>query len=51
MSLHFIAAWLLVAFILIHVFEVTIGGFWNHLRSMLTGRYHIDLEVSNENAR
>ena len=38
-TIHFIAAWLLVAFVLIHVFEVIISGFWNHLRSMITGRY------------
>jgi len=50
-TIHFIGAWLLVAFVLIHVFEVIISGFWNHLRSMVTGRYRINLEVSNENAR
>ena len=47
-TLHFISAWVLVAFVLIHVFEVIISGFWNHLRSMITGRYRINLEVSNE---
>jgi len=26
---------------MIHVFEVIIGGVWNHLRSMITGRYRI----------
>jgi thiosulfate reductase cytochrome b subunit len=50
-TIHFIAAWLLVAFVLIHVFEVIISGFWNHLRSMVTGRYRINVEVSNENTR
>jgi thiosulfate reductase cytochrome b subunit len=50
-TIHFIAAWLLVAFVLIHVFEVIISGFWNHLRSMITGRYRIHVEVSNENAQ
>ena len=50
-TIHFIAAWLLVAFVLIHVFEVIISGFWNHLRSMITGRYRINLEVSNEKTR
>ena len=43
-TIHFIVAWLLVAFVLIHVFEVIVSGFWNHLRSMLTGRYRIDEE-------
>ena len=41
-TIHFIAAWLLVAFVLIHVFEVVISGLWNHLRSMITGRYRIE---------
>jgi thiosulfate reductase cytochrome b subunit len=40
-TLHFIAAWLLVAFVAIHVFEVIVSGLWNHLRSMITGNYRI----------
>ncbi len=40
-SLHFIIAWLLVAFAGVHVFEVVVSGLWNHLRSMVTGRYRI----------
>ncbi len=40
-TIHFIVAWLLVAFVLIHVFEVIISGVWNHLRSMITGYYFI----------
>jgi len=48
MTIHFIARWLVVALVLIHVFEIVISGFWNHLRSMITGRYCIVLEVSNE---
>jgi len=47
-TIHFIVAWLLVAFVLIHVFEVIITGVWNNLRSMITGRYRVDAEVSNE---
>ena len=38
---HFIFAWLLVAFVMIHVFEVIVSGLWNHLRSMITGNYRI----------
>ena len=49
-SIHFIVAWLLVAFALIHVFEVIITGVWNNLRSMITGRYRVDTEVSNESS-
>jgi thiosulfate reductase cytochrome b subunit len=40
-AVHFIIAWLLVAFVAIHVFEVVVSGLWNHLRSMVTGRYRI----------
>jgi thiosulfate reductase cytochrome b subunit len=43
-TVHFIAAWLLVAFVLIHVFEVIVSGLWNHLRSMITGRFRIATE-------
>jgi thiosulfate reductase cytochrome b subunit len=50
-TLHFIVIWLLVAFVLIHVFEVIVSGFWNHMRSMVTGRYRVRLEVANEEAR
>ena len=40
-TVHFIVAWLLVAFVVVHVFEVIVSGLWNHLRSMITGRYRI----------
>ena len=43
-SLHFIAAWTIVAFVLVHVFEVIITGVVNNLRSMITGRYSIKAE-------
>jgi thiosulfate reductase cytochrome b subunit len=50
-TIHFIVAWLLVAFVLIHVFEVIVSGLWNHLRSMITGIYEIDGEGSDEKTR
>jgi len=40
-TIHFVLAWLLVGFVLIHVFEAIISGFWNNLRSMITGRYRV----------
>lgn len=43
-TLHFVVAWLLVLFLFIHVFEVIVTGFWNNLRSMITGRYQIEHE-------
>jgi thiosulfate reductase cytochrome b subunit len=49
-TIHFVAAFLLVAFLLIHVFEVIVSGFWNNLRSMITGRYRVrPTETPNEN--
>ncbi|MGI9026800.1 MAG: cytochrome b/b6 domain-containing protein [Burkholderiaceae bacterium] len=45
-TLHFIAAWLIVAFVLVHVFEVIISGLWNNLRSMITGRYRVTARVT-----
>lgn len=41
-TIHFVVAWLLVGFVFIHLFEVVVSGFWNNLRSMITGRYRID---------
>jgi len=44
-TIHFLAAWLLFLFVAVHVFEVIVSGFWNHMRSMITGRYRITQEV------
>lgn len=41
-TIHFIVAWLLVAFVFIHVFEVIITGLWNNMRSMITGYFSVD---------
>jgi len=50
-TLHFITAWLLVGFVLIHVFEAAVSGFWNNLRSMVTGRYRVTAaEASDDEA-
>jgi thiosulfate reductase cytochrome b subunit len=43
-TLHFIAAFSLLAFVLVHVFEVIVTGPWNNLRSMITGDYTVPLE-------
>jgi thiosulfate reductase cytochrome b subunit len=40
-TLHFIIACAIVLFVLVHVFEVIISGFWNNLRSMITGHYEV----------
>ncbi len=41
-TIHFIVAWLLLAFVFIHVFEVIVTGLWNNMRSMITGHYSVD---------
>lgn len=46
-TLHFIAAWAVVAFVLVHIFEVVISGVFNNVRSMVTGRYVIEKEHSD----
>ena len=50
-TIHFVVAWLLVAFVAIHVFEVVITGLWNNLRSMLTGRYRVPAEERHDHDR
>lgn len=40
-TIHFICAFLLVAFALVHIAMVLVSGVWNNLRSMITGRYAI----------
>jgi thiosulfate reductase cytochrome b subunit len=40
-TLHFVAAFALLGFVAIHVFEVAVTGLWNNLRSMITGRYDL----------
>lgn len=47
-TIHFIVAWLLAAFVLIHVFEVIISGVWNQLRSMITGYFYIESDAKHE---
>jgi thiosulfate reductase cytochrome b subunit len=43
-TLHFVAAFCLLAFVVVHVFEVIVTGLWNNLRSMITGYYRLPEE-------
>lgn len=43
-TVHFIIAWLLVLFTIVHVFMVLISGVWNNVRSMITGWYKLGQE-------
>jgi thiosulfate reductase cytochrome b subunit len=44
-TIHFIAATLLLLFVLVHVLMVLLSGAWNNMRSMITGRYRIETEA------
>lgn len=43
-SVHFIAAWLLVAFFVVHILMVLLAGPFNLLRSMITGQMRVTSE-------
>jgi thiosulfate reductase cytochrome b subunit len=47
-TLHFVFAWLIVLFVLVHLFEVLVSGPLNQLRSMITGRYAVEPEAADE---
>jgi thiosulfate reductase cytochrome b subunit len=49
-TLHFVAACLLLAFVVVHVFEVIVSGLWNNLRSMITGYYRLPEDEHEERA-
>jgi thiosulfate reductase cytochrome b subunit len=40
-AIHFITAWTIVLFVIVHIVMVILSGLWNNLRSMITGRYAI----------
>jgi thiosulfate reductase cytochrome b subunit len=44
-SIHFIVAGLIVAFFFVHIVMVVLSGTWNNVRSMITGRYAIEVET------
>ena len=46
--IHFIAAIGLVAFVVVHVFEVARRRRWNQMRSMITGWYTVRRAVDQE---
>jgi len=43
-TLHFVTAFSIVAFVVVHVAMVIASGLWNNLRSMMTGRYAIQID-------
>ncbi|HXQ16029.1 MAG TPA: cytochrome b/b6 domain-containing protein [Caulobacteraceae bacterium] len=42
-SIHFITASLIVLFFFVHMVMVVLSGTWNNVRSMITGRYAIEV--------
>ncbi|MGH6861083.1 MAG: cytochrome b/b6 domain-containing protein, partial [Phyllobacterium sp.] len=46
-TIHFIAAGLIVAFVVVHIVMVLISGLWNNMRSMITGYYTLKVEPEN----
>ncbi len=46
-SVHFIVAFALVAFFIVHVIMVVLAGPYNEVRSMITGRYRLPKEKSD----
>lgn len=49
-SLHFIAAFALAAFFLVHILMVLLAGPLNEIRAMITGRYRVPQDKSGERA-
>jgi thiosulfate reductase cytochrome b subunit len=47
-TIHFVVSWALVAFVAVHLFQVIVTGFWNNIRSMITGNYKITSENGHE---
>ncbi len=43
-SIHFIAAWLLVLFFIVHIVMVVLAGPFNEVRSMISGRFRLPKE-------
>jgi len=43
-TIHFLSASLIVLFVIVHLVLVVVSGFWNNIRSMITGCYAIEAE-------
>lgn len=43
-TIHFLSATGIVAFVVVHLVMVVASGTWNNIRSMITGRYAIEVE-------
>lgn len=45
-TIHFICAFSFLAFFIVHIVMVLLSGLWNNLRSMITGRYAIEVSIN-----
>jgi thiosulfate reductase cytochrome b subunit len=43
-TIHFVACFSFVGFIVIHILQVILSGFWNNIRSMVTGWFVVEQE-------
>jgi thiosulfate reductase cytochrome b subunit len=50
-TLHFLAAFGLLLFVVVHVAEVVIAGVWNEMRSMITGWYALPEDAAKKEAQ
>ena len=50
-TLHFLAAFGLLLFVVVHVAEVFIAGVWNEMRSMITGWYALPEDAAKKEAQ
>lgn len=49
-TIHFVTAFALVGFVLVHILMVLLSEPWNHMRAMLTGRYRIKGATADDGA-
>lgn len=49
-TIHFLSAFTIVGFVLLHLFMVVASGAWNNIRSMITGRYAIVADETGDPA-
>lgn len=47
-TIHFVTSSLIVVFVLVHVLMVVLSGFWNNMRSMITGSYAIKVKEQTD---
>ena len=44
-TIHFLMAWTLVGFVIVHVVMVVVSGLFNNMRSMITGRFAVSKDL------